>query len=251
MAKIPIGVQLFSVRDDCARDLPGTLKAISKMGYAGVEFAGYHGYGVDELRRMLDDLKLRCCGAHIGLEQLLGDALPQTAEFHLALGNKYLVVPWIPEERRNSARAWLATAKLFNDIASRLKPYDLLVGYHNHHEEFAVIEGQAGFDLFFANTAKEVIMQLDIGNAMHGGADPLVYLKRYPARTTTIHLKEYSAKNPDALLGQGDVPWKEVFELCESQAGTDWYIVEQESYPIPPLDSIAASLDALRWFGKV
>jgi sugar phosphate isomerase/epimerase len=93
-------------------------------------------------------------------------------------------------------------------------------------------------------------MQLDIGNAMHGGADPLVYLKRYPARTTTIHLKEYSTKNPDALLGQGDVPWKEVFELCESQAGTDWYIIEQESYPIPPLDSIAASLDALRGFGK-
>ncbi len=114
MAKIPVGVQLYSVRDDCARDLPGTLAHISKMGYAGVEFAGYYGYSAVELRRMLDDLGLKTSGSHIGIEQLLGDTLPQTAEFHLSLGNQYLIVPGLPEPYRDTPKAWLATAELFN-----------------------------------------------------------------------------------------------------------------------------------------
>lgn len=245
MAKIPVGVQLYSVREDCARDLPGVLAAIKKMGYDGVEFAGYHGYEAKELRRMLDDLGLKCCGAHIGLDQLTGDALPRTAEFHQALGNKYLVVPWIPAEQRNSRAAWLATAELFNQIADRLEPYGLLTGYHNHTEEFQPVDGEVGFDLFVSHTRPTVIMQLDIGNAMHGGADALDYLRRYPGRAITIHLKEYSATNQDALLGQGDVDWAEVLKLCAGK-GTEWYIIEQESYPVSPLESIAGSLRGLQ-----
>jgi sugar phosphate isomerase/epimerase len=251
MTRIPVGVQLYSVRDDCARDLPGTLAAIQKMGYAGVEFAGYHGYKAADLRRMLDDLGLRCCGAHIGLDQMLGDALAETAEFHLTLGNRYLIVPWIAEERRNSGSAWLATADLFNQIAERLKPYHLLTGYHNHMEEFKMIEGQTGFDLFYTHTAAPVVLQFDIGNAMHGGADPMACLERYPGRSVTIHLKEFSATNPVALVGQGDVPWQEIFKFCEGQGGTEWYIVEQESYAGSPIDSIAGCLENLRRMGKV
>jgi sugar phosphate isomerase/epimerase len=251
MTKIPVGVQLYSVRDDCARDLPGTLAAIQKMGYAGVEFAGYHGYKAGELRRMLDDLGLRCCGSHIGLDQLLGDALAETAEFHLTLGNRYLIVPWIAEERRNSRSAWLATAELFNQIAERLKPYHLLTGYHNHMEEFKMVEGQTGFDLFYTHTAAAVVLQFDIGNAMHGGAEPMACLERYPGRSVTIHLKEFSATNPAALVGQGDVPWQEIFKFCEGLGGTEWYIVEQESYAGSPLESIAGCIDYLRRVGKV
>lgn len=83
MKKIPIGLQLYSIREDCAKDLPGTLAAVSKMGYDGVEFAGYHGRTAKELRKMLDDLGLKCCGTHIGLDTLLGDALKASAEFNL------------------------------------------------------------------------------------------------------------------------------------------------------------------------
>lgn len=251
MTKIPVGVQLYSVRDDCARDLSGTLKAIKKMGYAGVEFAGYYDHTAAQLRRMLDELGLRCCGAHIGLDQLTGDALPKTAKFHQELGNRYLVIPWIPEENRGSRSAWQETAKRFNDIAARLKPYGLLVGYHNHTEEFQPVDGSTGFDIFYSNTVPEVIVQFDIGNAIHGGADPLACLNQFPQREVTIHLKEFSAKNPKALLGQGDVPWKKIFDFCEHKGSTEWYIVEQESYPVSPLESIAGCLDALRSFGKV
>lgn len=248
---IPVGLQLYSVREDCARDLPGTLAAVAKMGYAGVEFAGYHGRTAQELRRMLDDLGLKCCGTHIPLDTLLGDALPQTAEFNLTLGNPYLVVPWLPEERRSSPDAWRATADLFNEIAQRLRPYGLRVGYHNHDIEFKPFpDGTLPFDIFFTRAAPEVIMQLDIGNAMHGGADPLVFLRRYADRAATVHLKEYSASNPVVALGEGDVPWEEVWAVCEVPGRTEWYIVEQESYPVPPLEVVARCLEALRRMGR-
>lgn len=250
MGRIPIGVQLYSVRADCARDLPGTLEQVAKMGYEGVEFAGYHGYSAQELRRMLDDLGLKCCGTHIPLETLMGDALKETVEFNLTLGNPYLIVPGLREERRNSKAAWLETARLFNEIAEQVKPYGLRVGYHNHHIEFQPMEGELPWDIFFSNTSPEVIMQFDVGNAMHGGAQAAPFLRKYPGRAVTIHVKEYSATNDKALIGEGDVNWEEIFELCETIGGTEWYIVEQESYAYPPLECIARCLENLRRMGK-
>ena len=255
MAKIPVGVQLYSVREDCARDLPGTLKALAKMGYAGVEFAGYYDHPAKELGKMLDDLGLKCCGTHIRLDTLLGDALAQSVEFNLELGNPYLIVPSLAPERRSSRAAWLETAALFNQISTQLAKHGLRSGFHNHSEEFAILEGEVGFDtgfdLFFGYTQKEVIMQFDIGNAIHGGGDPLACMKRYPGRAGTIHLKEYAANNNKALVGEGDVPWQSIFEWSEKDGGVEWYIVEQESYPVTPLEAVEKCLDALRGMGKV
>ena len=190
MKSIPVGVQLYSVRDDCARDLPATLTAIARMGYVGVEFAGYYQHSAHELRRMLDDLGLKCCGTHIGLDTLLGDALAATVEFNLELGNPYLVVPWIGEERRNSAAAWRETAALFTEIAARLRSHGMHLGYHNHHMEFEALEGTTGFEVFYSSAGPDVFMQLDLGNAIVGGADALAALKRFSNRAVTIHLKD-------------------------------------------------------------
>ena len=250
MKMIPVGVQLYSVREDCARDLPGVLAEVAKMGYTGVEFAGYHNFDAKSLRSLLDANGLQCCGAHIGLDQLLEDTLPRTIDFHHTLGNRYLVVPSLPPERRSSRQAWLETARLFAQIAEKLTPHGMLTGFHNHYIEFEALDGETGFDIFFSNTPQEVIMQLDIGHVLRAGADPLVYLNRYPGRAVTIHLKEYSAANPKALLGEGDIPWKQVLELCESTARTEWYIVEQESYAMPPLECIARCRQALAAMGR-
>ncbi|MCU0501540.1 MAG: sugar phosphate isomerase/epimerase [Anaerolineae bacterium] len=250
MTPIPVGLQLYSIRNDCAADLPGTLAAVAKMGYAGVEFAGYYDRSATELRTMLDDLGLKCCGTHIRIDTLLGDALPATVEFNEILGNKYLVVPGLAEEYRNSRAAWLRTAGIFNAIAERLKPYGMLTGYHNHFIEFQPLDGELPWDTFFGNARPDVIMQVDIGNALHGGGDPIPYLARYPGRAITVHLKEYSATDPLAILGEGDVPWPRVFDLCETQGSTEWYIVEQESYKYPPLEVVSRCLDNLRGMGK-
>jgi len=250
MRKIPIGVQLYSVREDCARDLRGTLEALARAGYTGVEFAGTHNRSAKDLRGMLDDLGLKCCGTHTGLDTLLGDQLDRTVEFNLELGNRYLVVPWLAPERRTTKADWLATAALFDEIGEEVALQGLLVGYHNHHDEFQSVNGGPnGMDLFFS-TSRHAIMQLDTGNAMHGGADPLTYLRRYPGRAITVHLKEYAASDELALIGEGDMDWQSVFDVCETTGGTEWYIVEQESYKVPPVEAVKRCLEALHRMGK-
>jgi sugar phosphate isomerase/epimerase len=250
MAVIPIGLQLYSVREDCSRDLPGTLAAVADMGYAGVEFAGYYDHSAKELWKMLDDLGLRCCGTHTRLDTLLGDELERTIEFNQTLGNRFLIVPALPEERRNSRSAWLDTAKLFDKLAEKVRSQGCRVGYHNHHIEFTPMDEELPWDTFFGNSLPDVIMQLDTGNCLHGGGNPVEFLKRYPGRAVTVHLKEYASGYDKAVIGEGDVRWQEVFSLCETVGGTEWYIVEQETYAHPPLLCVEKCLENLRAMGK-
>jgi sugar phosphate isomerase/epimerase len=249
MGRIPIALQLYSVREDCARDFPKTLKTVADMGYEGVEFAGYYDRTAEQLRKMLDDLRLKVAGSHIKINTLLGDELKKTVEFNKTLGNQFLIVPSIPEEMRNSKSAWVKTAKLFNETAEKVKPEGMRVGYHNHYVEFTRLNGEFPWNIFYDAASPEVVMQLDTGNAMHGQAtadDVLAVMKRYPGRAITVHLKEHSATNKEALIGEGDVKWKPFFRLCETIGGTKWYIVEQETYAYPPLECAKRCLNNLK-----
>src|ERR1700722_4601058 len=116
MDQIPVALQLYSVRDDCARDFPGTLQAVAKMGYDGVEFAGYYGHTAESLRKNLDDLGLRAAGAHVAIDLMLGDRLSETIEYHRTLGVPYLIVPWLGNSYRDSIDAWKRTAETMNEI---------------------------------------------------------------------------------------------------------------------------------------
>jgi sugar phosphate isomerase/epimerase len=248
--KIPIGLQLYSVRKECEKDLPGTIAAVAKMGYKGVEFAGYYGRDAKTLRKMLDDNGLKCCGTHIQIDTLLGDNLQKTIEFNQTIGNKFLIVPGLPQKYTNSKKAWQDTADLFNELAAQVKPFGMRVGYHNHSSEFKEIEGEKPWDIFFGRTIKDVVMQFDVGNAMHGGGDVIVYLKKYPGRAATMHIKPFAKNNPKALFGEDDLNWKEIFKLAESIGGTEWYIVEYESDAFPPLISVEKCLQTLKSWGK-
>ncbi len=248
--KIPIGLQLYSVRGECEKDLPGTIAAVGKMGYKAVEFAGYYGRDAKTLRKMLDDNGLKCCGTHIQIDTLLGDNLEKTVEFNKTIGNKYLIVPGLPQKYTNSKKAWQDTADLFNEISKKLKPHKMLVGYHNHSAEFKEMEGEKPWDIFFSRVSKDVVMQFDVGNAMHGGGEVVFYLKTYPGRAKTVHIKPYAKNNPKALFGEDDLNWKEIFKTCEKIGKTEWYIVEYESDAFPPLISVEKCLQTLRAWGK-
>jgi len=248
--KIPIGLQLYSVRGECEKDLVGTVTAVAKMGYKAVEFAGYYGRDAKTLRKLLDDVNLKCCGTHIGLETLLGDNLPKTIEFNRTLGNRFLIVPGLASKYTKSRQAWSETASLFNELADKVKPHGMRVGYHNHTTEFQALDGELPWDTFFGHTKKDVVMQFDTGNAMQGGGDATVYLKRYPGRAATVHVKSFSRKKPNALIGDDELPWPKIFELCETIGSTEWYIVEYESDAYPPLISVEKSLEVLRKWGK-
>jgi sugar phosphate isomerase/epimerase len=134
-------------------------------------------------------------------------------------------------------------------LAEKLKAEGMRTGYHNHSAEFQRINGEMIWDIFFGATSPDVIMQLDTGNAMHGGAsadEVLEFIRKYPGRAITVHLKEYSATNDKAVIGEGDMKWKEFLSLCETVGGTEWYIVEQESYAYPPLKCVELCLKNLK-----
>jgi len=246
--KIPIGLQLYSVREQCAKDLPPVIAAVGKMGYQGVEFAGYYNRDAKELRKLLDDNGLVCCGTHTGMNTVMGDALKGTIEFNKTLGNKFLIVPSMPKERTGSRQAWLGTAKLFNELADKVKGDGMLVGYHAHAGDFVKYDGETAWDIFFGATTPGVVMQLDLGNSMDGGGDPVAILKKFPGRSTTIHLKEHGG-DERTVISQGDVKWKEIFELCEA-GGTEWYIVEHERKSTDPVEEVKRCLEGLRKMGK-
>jgi len=245
--KIPVGVQLYSVRDLAAKDLPATLEAIGKMGYKGVEFAGYYGWEdkPKELRQLLDANGLKCCGTHTGLDTVTGDALKATADLHASLGNTFLIVPSIVAV---DAPTWLEMAKRFNEIAARAKALGMRVGYHAHAHDFHKLGDKTSWEIFFDNTASDVIMQLDTGNCMQGGGDPVAILKKYPGRSASVHVKEFGGPEA-AVIGQGVVPWPQVFEVCETTGGTEWYVVEHE-VGSDPMGSIRGCLQGLRKMGR-
>ena len=250
MATIPIGLQLFAVRQDCEKDLPGTLDKVAEMGYEGVDFAGYYDYGAAELRKLLDERDLKCCGTHIGVDTLKDDQLPATVEFALTLGNRYLIVPGLPPEWRDSRDAWRRTAEFFSAVAEKVKPHGLRTGYHNHGVEFEPIDGEIPWVTLGENTTDDVILQMDNGNCAYGGGDPIAMLERFPGRSVTVHLKEYPSPNDEAIIGEGDCPWARTFDLCEGIGATEWYIVEQCSPVLTPLECVAKCLRNLRAMGK-
>lgn len=258
MTQIPIALQLYSVRHELDRDLSGTLQAVAEMGYAGVEFAGAPKQNAKELKPLLDRLGLSCCGWHTPFALVQEDTLDATVAFNQALGNPNVIVPGIPAALRKTRADWLKLADFFNQLSQKLASHGMATGYHNHHIEFVPLDGERPWDTFFGNTDASVITQLDTGNAIHGGGDPVAILQQYPGRAVTVHLKPYSkemAKQDPRLgfqpvIGDDDTPWDQIFELCETTGGTEWYIVEYESDAYPPLEAVERCLQGLKAMGK-
>lgn len=250
MARIPIALQLYSVREDCQRDLEGTLQAVAEMGYEGVEFAGYYGRTAPELRALLDRFGLKVAGTHAGYRTVTDGELAATIGFNQIIGNPYLVVPSLPAEHRVSLHAWQDSAHFLASLAEKVQPHGLRAGFHSHAAEFQPVDVQMPWDVIAAHSSPAVILQLDLGNTLGAGVNPLPFLEKYIDRAVTVHLKDRSSTNPNALIGEGEIDWPEVFRLCESSGVTEWYIVEQERYAYPPLECVRRCLDSLRAMGR-
>ncbi|MFM7107692.1 MAG: sugar phosphate isomerase/epimerase family protein [Planctomycetaceae bacterium] len=244
-----VSVQLYSVRGDCAKDFDAALAAVAKMGFEGVEFAGYHGYKdrAADLKKRLGDLGLAAAGTHIPTASLRGDALERTIEFHRDLGCPFLIVPGDgdfthPEKSK-------ALAETFNAAAEKLAAAGMACGYHNHQQEFGKDGDKTWWDLFAERTVKDVVLQLDVGWAVEAGLDPVDLITRHAGRTRITHFKP-TAKGPGkkAILGEDSVDWPAVIAACRDAGGTEWMTVEQETYPDgrSPMDCTAASLAGLR-----
>jgi sugar phosphate isomerase/epimerase len=244
--KIPVGLELYSVRNECQADFPGTLAAVSKIGFKAVEFAGYWGRSAKEVKKMLDDNGLITCSTHTQYADLQPDKLDATIEFNQIIGNKILICPWMTAKSKDE---WLAKAREFNALADKLKSHGMWTGYHAHAHDFEKFEGETAWDIFFGNTKPEVIMQLDTANCREGGAEPVEVLKKYPGRARSIHIKPFG-NGPEAIIGEDTINWPAVFDYCETQGHTKWYVVEHETSKTP-LETIRKTYAVLKQLGKV
>ena len=241
---------LYSVRDELAKDLWGTLRKVRAMGYHGAEFFGEFCHTAQEIKAVLDDTGLECAGWHTPWHYLAPGNIMATISYNKMIGNKEIVIPGLPAEMTNSKAAWLTTAKEFNEAAEKLADYGMGISYHNHAGEFKNLEGGLPFHYLFDNTSCRVGMQLDNGNAYHAGPDTDIYdpLTRYPNRARTLHHKPYSTKTGFAtMIGEDDIDWAQFFKLCEEhQKCLEWHIIEYEDEKYEQLEGIEECIKAIR-----
>ncbi|MHB8902158.1 MAG: sugar phosphate isomerase/epimerase family protein, partial [Thermoguttaceae bacterium] len=177
--KAGIALQLYSVRDDCAKDFDAALARVAKMGFHAVEFAGYHSYSANPqgLRKKLDELGMKVAATHIGTATLVGDKLKETIDFHKVIGCKYLCVPG--DGRFSKPDGSKELAEIFNKAAEQLKKVGMATGYHNHTHEFEKDSDKTYWELFAERTTKDVILQQDVGWTTVAGYDPAEMIRKY------------------------------------------------------------------------
>ena len=255
MSKIPIALQLYSVRGEVQNDLSATLRAVADLGYVGAEPWGYGGDSLDwmghsckDIRAMYDDNGLTCCGIHLQTGALLDDNLARTIEFNKTLGNSFLIIA-ADSQRMASLDGIKELTDLLNGVAEKLKPEGMSTGYHAHPFDFEEVDGREAWDILFSQTVDEVIMQMDIGNCMGGDGDPVHYLRKFPGRARSVHLKDFGGPE-GAVIGEGEADWDAIFPLCEETHKTEWYVVEEGGKDGLGFDVCQRSLEALRAMGK-
>ncbi len=246
-AKIPLGLELWSVRHQCEKELPVVLEAVAQMGYASVEMAhSYYGYDAAAWRKLLDDNGLASCGMHMGLRMLEGDNFEKTVEIHKVIGTPYLIIASLPKSKLSSLQGIVEIGNTFNELSERLAPHGMKIGYHCHGGDFAKVEGKTAWEIFGENTCDDVILQLDIGNCLGGGGDPIAMLKKFPGRSVSLHVKDHGG-----VFGEGKVDWKEIFQICETTGGTKQYIIEEEGRKGPEaLEVVRRAIENFRKMGK-
>jgi sugar phosphate isomerase/epimerase len=244
---IPIGTQLWCVRIQLAKDIPGTLKALGAEGYQAVELENAFGRSGAEWKAHLDAANLRACGFHHRLSELQGDQLAASVEFNQAIGNRNLIIRSLAPEVYTSSDLLKKTADEVNEVAERLKAHEMRVGYHNHTSDFNRIDGEYWWNRFADQTSKDVILQLDTGNASEReGVTPQSLIERNPGRTISMHVKPFSKKDPNAYLGADELDWPAIMTAAETVGGIEWYIIEYEKEGVPPLEALGANLELFR-----
>jgi sugar phosphate isomerase/epimerase len=248
---IPVGLELYSVRDALKQDPEGTVRAVAQMGYQAVEFyAPYFEWTepqARQMRKLLDDLGIHCYSTHNNEDYFSAKNIERTRDLNLILGCRYVVQAW--SDPKPNLDGWKALADNLNAAAEKLEPSGLKVGYHNHQAEWAPVAGQRPIEIIAKNTKPSIMLQLDVGTCLEGRADPVAWIRANPGRIRSIHCKEWSpdpAKGYKVLFGEGVADWKGIFQAAESVGGVEYYLVEQEGSRYPELETARKCLQAFR-----
>jgi len=227
----PIGLELYSVRDDLQKDLSGTLRQVAQMGYKCVEFySPYYDWTPDEakkVRREMDSLGIRCYSTHNDTKSFTPEGIGKAMDLNHILGCKYIILA-SPGEVPD-IDGWKRVAELLNNANHTMMSHGFHAGYHNDDHEWQLLDGKRPIDVLESELDKGVILEVDTGNCMGSGGDPVAYIKRNPGRVRALHVKDWSPqKGYDVLVGQGIGKWKEIFAAAQNGGGVEYYLIEQE-----------------------
>ena len=193
-SRIPIGLELYSVRDAFQKDPEGTVRSVAEMGYECVEFyAPYYEWTetqAKQMRKLLDQLGIRCYSTHNDYEYFGADKIQRARDLNLILGSKYLVMASVGEDR---SADWKAVSDTLNTAAEELDQFGLKVGFHNHQSEFIAVNGMRPIETLAKNTKFSVMFQLDVGTCLEAGSDPVAWIEANPGRIRSLHLKDWSS----------------------------------------------------------
>jgi sugar phosphate isomerase/epimerase len=250
-SKIPVGLEMYSVRDTMAKDLDGTVRAVAAAGYQGLEFyAPYYDWTAaqaKDMRKLLDDLGIRCFSTHNDSAFFSPEKIGHAREVNLILGSKYMVMASSHEGATQDE--WKKVADILNTASDTLAADHLGVGYHNHQTEWKPVDDVRPMDILAKNTKPSVMLQLDVGTCIEAGSDPVAWIKANPRRIRSMHCKEWSPeadKGYSVLFGEGVAPWKQLFAAAENGGGIEYYLVEQEGSRFSEIETAQKCLQAFR-----
>ena len=268
---LPVGLQLYSVRDDMEKDFKGTLKKVKAMGYEGVEFAGLFDLSVEEVKEALKEADLVPVSAHVPFVDMMKD--PEgTMDTYSRIGCKYIVIPYLTEEYRpgqDKFQEVIDGARVLGEAANK---YGMKLLYHNHDFEFVKLDGKYALDVLYDTIPSDLLQtELDTCWVNIGGEDPSDYVRKYTDRAPVVHLKDFfksgNVTKMYALIGIDDEETEEkeegVFELrplgyglqdvpsllkASEDAHANWVIVEQDepSMGKTPMECVEMSINYLK-----
>lgn len=232
---IPVGLELYSVRTEYGRNLEETVTRVAKMGYEIVEFwnpyTQWTPERAKEVRKLLDNLGIKCLSTHNSGATLVPTNYARLIELNQIIGSKAIIQASEPAPRPTTITEWKTLSDKLNELAERLRPLGMATGYHNHRLEWIAIEGQRPMDVIAARTSKDVILQFDVGTCLEAGADPIAWINANPGRIKSVHCKDWGAgqgRGYGVAFGEGDAPWKRIFDAVEAAGGIEYYLIEQE-----------------------
>lgn len=247
-ATVGVGLQLYTIRDAMAADVPGSLKQVADAGYKYLELANYADgkfYGMEpaDFKKLANDLGMEVLSSHSGVEAtgITLENAQKMAEDHAKLGVKYCIQPWIVEEARSTLASYKKMASDWNQVGAIMKDKGIQFGYHNHNFEFATVEGQVPyFDVMMAELDKDLVtMEIDLFWTTKAGQNPIDIIKKYPGRFQIYHMKDmYTKKDPYyttvgeddfAPVGDGIINFKDILAVKDI-AGMKYMVVEQDMW---------------------
>lgn len=254
MPETVVAAQMYTLREftKTPPEIADALKRVAEIGYRAVQLSGMGPIDPAEVRKICDGEGLEICATHVGYDRMR-DETDAVIEEHKTLGCRYPAIGGLPKEYRvDGAAGYVKFAKEASEVARKLSDAGLTFGYHNHSFELEKFDGRTALDILFEESDPEVFQfEIDVYWIQHGGADPAAWIRKVRGRGDLVHVKDMEMKGREQLfseVGEGNLNWPAILEACR-EAGTRWYIVEQDRCQRDPFDSLAISYRNLKAMG--